>query len=123
MNKALITSLIVLSGLGYALPSVSIPNGDSGYRVEFTGKPGAKLIGVVGWQDIKNFKKPMHMDEVKGKLPLTILVNPPDGAIVAANGSSLGNGEVTVRIYHNGVECGESLSEGTAKLGGKVCQP
>jgi hypothetical protein len=76
MNKALITSLIVLSGLGYALPSVSIPNGDSGYRVEFTGKPGAKLIGVVGWQDIKNFKKPMHMDEVKGKLPLTILVNP-----------------------------------------------
>jgi hypothetical protein len=123
MNKAVIIGLVVFGGLGYAWQSGAIPLGGSGYRVEFTGTPGAKLTGVVGWKDAKNFANPTHLDKAEGTLPLTVSVNPPPGSIVVATGNSFGQGDVTIRIYHNGVECGKSPFEGTAKLNGKVCQP
>jgi hypothetical protein len=123
MNKVAAVGLVVCGGLGWAWQSRAIPHGGSGYQVEFTGTPGAKLTRVVGWKDIKNFKNP-NMDKVEGTLPpLTVSVNPPDGSIVAATGYSFGQGDVTVSIYHNGVECGKSPFEGTAKLNSKVCQP
>jgi hypothetical protein len=123
MNKSLIVGFVLVGGLGWAWQSGAIPRGGSGYRVEFTGTPGAKLIGVAGWSDLRNKKTPIHMDKAEGNLPLTISLSPPTGAIVSASGSTMGQGEVTIKIFHNGVECGENPFAGTAAINAKVCKP
>jgi hypothetical protein len=123
MSKSLIVGLTIICGLGWARQSGAIPNHDSGYRVEFTGTPGVKLLGAVGWTDLKNSKAPIHMDKADGSLPITINLNPPAGAIVSASGSTMGKGELNIKIFHNGVECGENPFTGTAALNTKACKP
>lgn len=124
MNKSVIIGVVVVGGLGCAWQSGAIPRGGSGYRVEFTGTPGAKLYGAAGWSDLSNTEQPMHMDKVEGNLPVTVSLNPPSGAVVSASGSTTsGQDAVTIRIYHNGVECGENPFSGTAALNVKVCKP
>jgi hypothetical protein len=125
MNKSSMLCLLICAGLGWAWKSGAMTSGGGGYRVEFTGTPGAKLIGTVGWRDMKNFSIPTHMDKAEGILPHSVDLNPPGGGsmMVVASGATLGQGDVTVKIYHNGIECGKSLTEGTAALPTKVCTP
>jgi hypothetical protein len=121
MNKSLIVGLALVGGLGWAWQSGAIPRGGSGYHVEFTGTPGSKLIGVAGWSDIHNQKNPVHMDKAEGTIPFTISLNPPAGAIVTASGSTMGKGDLTIKIFRNGVECGENPFTGTASINVKTC--
>jgi hypothetical protein len=122
MSKSLIVGLVLVGGFGWAWQSGLIPRGGSGYQVEFTGTPGAKLYGAAGWTDLNNSKTPMHMDKAEGTLPLTISLNPPAGANVSASALTMGQGEVTIKIFHNGIECGENPFSGTAGLNVKVCK-
>jgi hypothetical protein len=123
MNKSTIVGFMVIGGIGWAWQSGAIPRGESGYRVEFTGTPGAKLYGSTGWLDLNNSKTPIHMDKAEGTLPLTVSLNPPPGATVSASASTLGQGEVTIKIFRNGIECGENPFTGTAALNTKACPP
>jgi hypothetical protein len=123
MNKFLIVGLVICGGIGLAWQSSAMSRSNKGYRIEFTGKPGAKMSGVVGWRKKNDYKSPTHMDKTEGSLPYAVDLNLPAGTMVTATGYTLGQGDVTVKIYHNGVECGKSLTEGTAALPGKVCSP
>lgn len=122
MNKILPVGFLLACGLGWAWQSRSIPRGGSGYQVEFTGPSGVQMVGAAGWTDQKNSKTRLHMDKVEGTLPLTVSLTPPEGASVSASGMLMGKGDVTIKIFHNGIECGENPFAGTAALNAKVCR-
>jgi hypothetical protein len=123
MNKSLIVGLVVCGSLGWALQSGAISRGGKGYRIQFTGKPGARLMGGVSWKDMKKPTDPMHVDKIDATLPHSVNLNVPDGSIVSATGMTLGKGDVTIKIYHNDVECGREAFVGSGAMGNKVCQP
>jgi hypothetical protein len=93
------------------------------YRFEFTGSPGVKIYGATGWVDLKDPNRTFHPKSLVGVLPVTISLDYPSDTVVSASGSTEGQGDVTIRIYRNGVECGKHRSKSTTDLDTKSCIP
>ena len=94
----------------------------SSYRFEFTGTPGAKVNAATGWLD-RDPNNTFHSKELEGNLPVIVSLDYPSGKVVSASGSTEGQGDVTIRIYRNGVECGKYYSKSTTNLDTNSCTP
>jgi hypothetical protein len=99
-----------------------IPRGVDTYRIEFTGKQGEELIGTTAWKDRQKINSLLHIDSVKATLPHTVNLSVVSGAFVTANGGTLGQGKLTVKIYRNGIECGLPTYEGVDAMASKSCK-
>jgi hypothetical protein len=126
--KKFITLGIVIFCSSLAWEFISIANSrsstpTSSYRFEFIGSPGVKIYGATGWIDLKDPNRTFHPKSLVGVLPITISSDYPSDTIVSASGSTQGQGDVTIRIYRNGIECGKHHSKSTTDLDTKSCLP
>jgi hypothetical protein len=104
MNKFLIVGLVVCGAFGVAQKSQALPSATESYRVEFSGTPGVMMNGSIVWTDAANLQRSTHMETAQGNLPLTIPLELPTGSTISASGSSHLNGQVSVKIFRNGIE-------------------
>jgi hypothetical protein len=120
--KKIIAIVAVCGAVFCTYKSGALPTGSSGYRVEYSGTAGTKFIGTYGSLDFTS-KTPMRMEQVQTTLPHTVSFNPPAGATVSAAAAPLGQGSVTIKIFKNGIECGQPAMVGSAAMANMVCQP
>jgi len=70
----------------------------------------------------EDFNQPMRMESVQAKLPHKVKFSTPPNAIVSAHGITINKGDVEVKIYKNGSECGKVVVVGSGVGGNKVCE-
>lgn len=62
------------------------------------------------------------MEKVTATLPYKLSFSAPKNALIAASGATLNQGQVEVKIYKNGSECGKDAFTGSGAMANKVCQ-
>jgi hypothetical protein len=120
--KKIIAIVSICGAVFCAYKSGALPIGGSGYLIEYSGTAGTKFAGSYVSMDLTG-KNPVRMEQVQSTLPHTVSFNPPAGSIVSAAAAPLGQGSVTVKIFKNGVECGQPAMVGSAAMPNMVCQP
>jgi hypothetical protein len=120
--KTTIVIVAILGSIFCAYKSGALPAGKSGYRIEYAGTVGTKIAGSYGSMDMTG-KTPMRMEKVNATLPHTVSFNPPKGAMVSAAALPMGKGSVTIKIFKNGIECGQPAMVGSGAMANMVCQP
>lgn len=127
MKKFMALGIVIFCG-SLAWEFISVANSrsstpSSSYRFEFTGTPGAKVYSTTGWVDLRDSNHTFHSKSLEGNLPVIVYLDYPSGMVVSASGSTEGQGDVTIKIYRNGVECGKHYSKSTTDLNTKSCIP
>ena len=123
--------LAVVAGIGFfglrafgnPLMSLGNPlNNTVQYQVEWSGNAGAKLFGSYVISLPHNLSTPTQVEKVTATLPHKVSFSAPENAIIAASGGTLNQGQVEVKIYKNGSECGTAAFTGSGAMANKVCQ-
>lgn len=127
MKKIITLGIVIFCG-SLAWEFISVVNSrsstpSSSYRFEFTGTPGVKVNGTTGWLDLKDPNRKFHSKSLEGDLPVIVSLDYPSGTVVSASGATEGQGDVTIRIYRNGIECGKHYSKSATDLNTKSCIP
>jgi hypothetical protein len=122
MNKYCAFGLFIYGCYRLAFLHGLIPRGVDNYRIEFTGRQGEELRGTTAWKDSQKINSLLHIDSIKATLPHTVNLSIVSGSFVTANGATLGQGELTVKIYRNGIECGLPTYEGAGAMASKSCK-
>ncbi len=91
------------------------------YRIEYGGKVGATLWGNYTITE-HNKSRDNITEKVIGELPQTVQFTGANNAIVAANGSTINKGRVTIQIYKNGRACNTPQSGQTEVTATIVCR-
>jgi hypothetical protein len=102
-----------------AMPSTG---GDAEYRIEFTGKTGAKFSGTYAFQPASSEQnRTGRVERVESELPKTISFKSLKSSPIVASGNSYPD-RVETKIYRDGVECGKpSYVSSTAPSNTQVC--
>jgi hypothetical protein len=121
MNKVI--AVVACCGAVFcAYKSGAISFGGSGYRIEYTGTSGTQIAGSYAVLDMSG-KSPMQMEKVSATLPHSVTINPPSGSIVSAAAMPMGQGDVQIKIFKGGFECGQPAMVGSGAMANMVCQP
>jgi hypothetical protein len=120
--KKIIAIVSICGAVFCAYKSGALPMGSTSYQVEYDGPAGTKIAGSYGSMDLTS-KTPLRMEKVEATLPHTVSFNPPPGATVSAAAMPIGQGSVTIKIFKNGIECGQPAMVGSAVMANMVCQP
>jgi hypothetical protein len=96
--------------------------GDAEYRIEFTGKTGAKFSGNYAFNPASSEQnRTGRVERVESELPKTISFKALKNSSVVASGSSYPD-RVETKIYRDGVECGKpSYVSSTVPSTTQVC--
>jgi hypothetical protein len=102
-----------------AIPSIS---GDAEYRIEFTGKTGAKFSGNYAFDPASSEQdRTSRVERVEGELPKTISFKALKNSPIVASANSYPD-RVETKIYRDGVECGKpSYVSSTAPSNTQLC--
>jgi hypothetical protein len=102
-----------------AIPSIG---GDAEYRIEFTGKTGAKFSGNYAFQPASSEQnRTGRVERVESELPKTISFKSLKSSPIVASANSYPD-RVETKIYRDGVECGKpSYVSSTAPSNTQVC--
>ncbi len=109
--------------LGNPLLSLSNPFSHSDqYQVQWSGTAGAKVFGSYVISFRNNPSTPTRVEKVTATLPYKLSFSAPKSALIAASGATLNQGQVEIKIYKNGSECGLEAFAGSGAMANKVCQ-
>lgn len=97
------------------------PSGSDKYEVHWSGASGKELYAGYSILSLDG-NTPMRVESVQAKLPHKISFSAPKNAIVSASGNTLNQGNVEIKIYRNGSECGKVVAVGSGAGANKACQ-
>lgn len=120
--KLVFVSGIVLFGLRAFSNPLPLSSNSYQYQVQWSGQKGAKLYGGYSIAFLHNLSTPIRVEKVNATLPYKLSFSTPKNAIISASGATLNQGQVQIKIYKNGSECGREAFIGSGAMANKICK-